>query len=61
MFTGNSTAGFLHSYLILSQKNQNKRECLTLFGFSMTMQLTRKVPDVTKEQIYVYHVYAISR
>ena len=40
------------------QKNQNKREYLLLFGFSVTMPLPRKVPDVIKEQIYVY---AISR
>ena len=35
-----------------------KREYLPLFGFSVAMTLPRKVPDVTKEQIYVY---AISR
>ena len=39
-------------------KTQNKREYLPLFGFSVTMPQLRKVPYVTKEQIYVY---AISR
>ena len=34
-------------------KDQNKREYLLLFGFSVTLPLPRKVPDVTKEQIYV--------
>ena len=34
-------------------KDQNKREYLPLFGFSVTLPLPRKVPDVTKEQIYV--------
>ena len=31
-------------------KNQNKREYLPLFGFSMTMPLPQKVQGVTKEQ-----------
>ena len=34
-------------------KNQNKREYLPMFVFSVTMPLSRKVLDVTKEQIYV--------
>ena len=34
-------------------KDQNKWEYLPLFGFSVTLPLPRKVPDVTKEQIYV--------
>ena len=34
-------------------KDQNKQEYLPLFGFSVTLPLPRKVPDVTKEQIYV--------
>ena len=34
-------------------KNQNKREYLPLFVFSVTMPLPQKVPDVMKEQIYV--------
>ena len=29
---------------------------LPLFVFSVTMPLPRKVPDVTKEQIYVYTI-----
>ena len=39
-------------------KNQNKREYVPLFGFSVTLPLPRNVLDVTKEQIYVN---AISR
>ena len=34
-------------------KNQNKREYLPLFGFSVTLPLSGKVSDVMKEQIYV--------
>ena len=34
-------------------KDQNKREYQPLFCFSVTLPLSRKVPDVTKEQIYV--------
>ena len=46
----------IDSFYIVSSffyKNQNKREYLPLFVFSVTMPLSRKVPDVTKEQIYV--------
>ena len=47
----NSIAGFLHSQSFT--KNQNKREYPPLLVFSVTMPLLRKVPYVTKEQIYV--------
>ena len=40
-----------HLLFALSQKNQNRREYLPLSGFSVTMPLLRKVPDVTKKQI----------
>ena len=43
----------LKSYMVSFTKNQNKREYLALFGFCVTMPLTRKVSDVMKEQIYV--------
>ena len=46
----------LPDFYIVSQfftKDQNKREYLPLFGFSVTLPLPRKVPEVTKEQIYV--------
>ena len=37
-------------------KNQNKREYLPLFVFTVTMPLPQKNPDVTKEQIYVNRI-----
>ena len=45
-------------YIISSffYKKSKQKEYLPLFGFSVTMPLARKVPDVRKEQIYVYTI-----